>query len=58
MIALRKCQKWKEQVKVSNHRKFWIFNLFIEALVRENKQTFVCLTANEVLTLFKRIDSF
>jgi hypothetical protein len=32
MIALRKCQKWKEQVKVSYHRKFWTFILKIEAL--------------------------
>jgi hypothetical protein len=33
MIALHECQKWKEQVKVSYHRKFWIFILKIEALV-------------------------
>jgi hypothetical protein len=33
MIALRKCQKWKEQVKVGNNRRFWIFILKIEAMV-------------------------
>jgi hypothetical protein len=32
MIALRKWQKWKEQVRVSYHRKVWTFILKIEAL--------------------------
>jgi hypothetical protein len=31
--ALGKCQKEKEEVKVSNNRKVWIFILKIEALV-------------------------
>jgi hypothetical protein len=31
-----KCQKWKEQVKVSNDRRFWIFILKIETLVMVN----------------------
>jgi hypothetical protein len=37
-------QKWKKQVKVSYHRKFWIIILKIEALVN-------LYTANEGLNL-------
>jgi hypothetical protein len=33
MMALHKCKRWEEQVKVSYHRKFWTFILKIEALV-------------------------
>jgi hypothetical protein len=32
MRALYKCLKWKEQVKVSKHRKVWTVILNIEAL--------------------------
>jgi hypothetical protein len=37
MTALHKCQKWKEQVKVSFHREFWTFILKMEALVNLKK---------------------
>jgi hypothetical protein len=30
MIAFNKCQKWKEQDKVSYHRRFWTLILKIE----------------------------
>jgi hypothetical protein len=33
MIALHQCQKLKEKVKVSYHRKLWTFILKIEAVV-------------------------
>jgi hypothetical protein len=43
MIALHECHKSKEQVKVSYHRKFWMF-IFKKISTGDKKYTRVCVS--------------